>query len=172
MRYTKSNKNIPWKGDNSVKNRFFTRKFVPAAQSLQVTERAGFIMSEKMKRLGDAELEIMLVIWQSADSVTSNFILDKLQGKRKWALSTLMTSLSRLADKGFVLCDRSTRTNLYSALVSEAEYKERESRSFLEKLYGNSLQSLVTSLYSSKVIDKTDILDLKEYLNQLEKERE
>lgn len=129
-------------------------------------------MSERMKRLGDAELEIMLVIWQSTEPVTSNYILEKLQGKRKWGLSTLMTSLARLADKGFVLCDRSTRTNLYSALIFEEEYKARESKSFLEKLYGNSLQSLVTSLYSSKVIDKTDLSDLREYLNQLEKERE
>lgn len=127
-------------------------------------------MGDKIKRLGDAELEIMMVLWYSTQPVTSNYILEQLQGKRKWGLSTLMTSLARLSEKGFVACDRTTRTNLYSALVAEEEYKVQESKSFLEKLYGNSLQSLVTNLYSNKVIDNTDIKELQEYLRQLEKE--
>jgi BlaI family transcriptional regulator, penicillinase repressor len=128
-------------------------------------------MDDKIKRLGDAELEIMLVIWHSKEPVTSNYILEELQGKRKWVLSTLMTSLARLADKGFVLCDRTTRTNLYSALVSEEDYKARESRSFLEKLYGNSLQRLITSLYSNNVIDGADLSELREYLDKIDKEQ-
>lgn len=127
-------------------------------------------MGDMIKRLGDAELEIMMVLWYSTQPVTSNYIQEQLQGKRKWGLSTLMTSLARLAEKGFVSCDRTTRTNLYSALVAEEEYKVQESKSFLEKLYGNSIQSLVTNLYSNKVIDNTDIKELQEYLRQLEKE--
>ncbi len=127
-------------------------------------------MGDMIKRLGDAELEIMMVLWYSTQPVTSNYIQEQLQGKRKWGLSTLMTSLARLSEKGFVSCDRTTRTNLYSALVAEEEYKVQESKSFLEKLYGNSLQSLVTNLYSNKVIDNTDIKELQEYLRQLEKE--
>ncbi len=127
-------------------------------------------MNNKTKRLGDAELEIMMVLWYSAQPVTSNYILEQLQGKRQWGLATLMTSLARLSEKGFVHCDRTTRTNLYSALIEENEYKAQESKSFLEKLYGNSLQSLVTNLYSNKVIDRADIKELQEYLKQLEKE--
>jgi predicted transcriptional regulator len=128
-------------------------------------------MNDKMKRLGDAELEIMLVIWSNDEAVTSNYILMQLQGKRKWVLSTLMTSLSRLADKGFVYCDRTTRTNMYSALITEKEYKAKESKSFLEKLYGNSLQGLVTSLYSNKIIDNADLSELREFLDNIEKEK-
>ena len=71
-------------------------------------------MTEIRKKLGEAELEIMQVIWDAETAVSSNYILKKLQGLRKWQLSTLMTSLTRLADKGFVSCDRSTGTNLYS----------------------------------------------------------
>ena len=59
-------------------------------------------MTEIRKKLGEAELEIMQVIWDAETAVSSNYILKKLQGLRKWQLSTLMTSLTRLADKGFV----------------------------------------------------------------------
>lgn len=127
-------------------------------------------MIGKLKRLGDAELEIMMVLWDSAQPITSNYILEQLKGKRQWGLSTLMTSLTRLSEKEFVYCDRTTRTNLYSALVTEDQYKTQESKSFLEKLYGNSLQNLVTNLYSNKIIDQEDIKELQEHLKLLEKE--
>lgn len=125
-------------------------------------------MNNKIKRLGDAELEIMLVIWDTSEPVTSNYILERLHGRRNWALSTLMTTLARLADKGFVYCDRSTRTNYYSALISAQDYKAKESRSFLERLYGNSLQNLVTSLYDSNTINDEDLSDLRKLIEKIE----
>lgn len=125
-------------------------------------------MTEIRKKLGEAELEIMQVIWDAETAVSSNYILKKLQGLRKWHLSTLMTSLTRLADKGFVSCDRSTGTNLYSWLISEKEYKTGASRHFLEKLYDNSILNMVSCLYNSKAIKSSDVEELREFLNRLE----
>ena len=127
-------------------------------------------MSDKMKRLGDAELEIMLSIWEADQPVTASYILEQIKCKRKWALSTLMTILSRLCDKGFVSCDRSTRTNYYSAVIPEQDYKASEGRTFLGKLYGNSVGSLITSLYSSKVIDDNDLSELRRLIDEIGKE--
>ena len=129
-------------------------------------------MSNTLKKLGEAELEIMQVIWNSGNPVTSNYILKELQGRRKWQLSTLMTSLARLSDKGFVNCDRSTGSNLYTPIVSENEYKARASRNFLEKLYNNSIQNMVATLYNDKVIKDSDIEELRNFLDQLEDEQE
>lgn len=127
-------------------------------------------MADTIKKLGEAELEIMQVIWDSENAVTSNYILKKLQGRRKWQLSTLMTSLARLADKGFVNCDRSTGSNLYSWVIPESEYKSGVSRHFLEKLYDNSIQNMIASLYSSKAIKSSDVEELRDFLDKLEKE--
>lgn len=129
-------------------------------------------MSNALKKLGEAELEIMQVIWNSENPVTSNYILKELQGRRKWQLSTLMTSLARLSDKGFVSCDRSTGSNLYSSVISENEYKAGASRHFLEKLYNNSIQNMVATLYSDKVIKDSDIEELRNFLDKLEDEQE
>ena len=57
-------------------------------------------MGDALKKLGEAELEIMQVIWSCERPVNSNYILKELQERRKWQLSTLMTSLARLAEKG------------------------------------------------------------------------
>lgn len=128
-------------------------------------------MNNTPKKLGEAELEIMQVIWNSDSPVTSNYILKALQESRKWQLSTLMTSLTRLSDKGFVNCDRSTGTNLYTSIISEDDYKTKASRHFLEKLYNNSIQSMVATLYNSKAIKPSDVEELREFLNQLEDEQ-
>lgn len=128
-------------------------------------------MNNTSKKLGEAELEIMQVIWNSDSPATSNYILKALQGSRKWQLSTLMTSLTRLSDKGFVNCDRSTGTNLYTSIISEDDYKTKASRHFLEKLYNNSIQSMVATLYNSKAIKPSDVEELREFLNQLEDEQ-
>ena len=124
-----------------------------------------------MKKLGDAELEIMKVLWSHNGPLTSNQILEGLAGIKDWRLSSIMTALARLAKKGFVYCDMTTRTNYYSALVGEAEYKLAQSRSFLEKLYDNSIQKLVSGLYDGNSISADDIRGLREYLEKLEEGR-
>lgn len=127
-------------------------------------------MSGITKKLGEAELEIMQVIWSSESPVTSNYILKELQGRRKWQLSTLMTSLARLSDKGFVCCDRSTGSNLYTSIVPENEYKAGASRNFLEKLYNNSIQNMIATLYSDKAIKHSDVEELRKFLDKIEEE--
>lgn len=127
-------------------------------------------MGNTLKKLGDAELEIMQVIWNSENPVTSNYILSELQERRSWQLSTLMTSLARLTDKGFINCDRSTGRNLYTSIISENEYKTGASKHFLEKLYNNSLQNMIAALYSNKEIKSSDIQELRNFLDKLEDE--
>ncbi|MGN9163966.1 BlaI/MecI/CopY family transcriptional regulator [Tissierellaceae bacterium HCP3S3_D8] len=123
---------------------------------------------EEYKKLGDVELEIMLIIWKSQEAVSSVYIHERLKKKRKWALSTLMSTLERLVKKGFIYCDRSTGNNLYSPLIMEDEYKARESKSFLEKLFGNSFGELVTTLYDANSIDREDIEELRKLIDKLE----
>lgn len=125
-------------------------------------------MNKIVKKLGEAELEIMQVIWEANAPVTSSFILKELQERRKWRLSTLMTSLSRLVDKGFISCDRTTGNNLYSSIISENDFKAKESKSFLEKLYNNSIQNMVATLYSNKAINDSDMNELRKFLDDLE----
>lgn len=125
-------------------------------------------MERTIKNLGEAELEIMQVIWNANTPVTSNFILKELQGRRRWQLSTLMTSLSRLSDKGFVNCDRTTGSNLYTPVVSEDDYKTKEGKHFLEKIYDNSIKNMVAALYSNKVIQDSDLEELRQFLDNFE----
>ena len=69
-------------------------------------------MTIPKKKLSDSELEIMLAVWDAGRPITGSEILQQIRQKRTWALSTLMTVLTRLVEKGYLACDRSTRNNL------------------------------------------------------------
>jgi predicted transcriptional regulator len=106
----------------------------------------------------------MSIVWDQGEPVTSTYIMHNLTG-RSWALSTVMTVLARLCEKGFLNCDRSTRTNLYSALVDREDYTASESALFMEELHGNSLRSLVSALRNSGNLTRDDIDELRTYLD-------
>ena len=72
------------------------------------------------KKLPEAELEIMLVIWDGQQPVTSEFIMERLD--KDWTRPTLLKLLTRLCDRGFLRCDKEGRHNVYSVLVPRENY--------------------------------------------------
>ena len=121
-----------------------------------------------MKKLGDAELEIMLAVWEAGEPVPSSYVQEKLRGRRDWALPSILTSLSRLVDKGFLSCQKRGKSNWYHPLVSEKDYKAAEGRGILDRLYGGSFTGMVASLCDGRAIDEDDLAQLRQYLDTLE----
>ena len=112
----------------------------------------------------------MQAVWEAREPVTASKILEKIQEKRTWGLSTLMTVLSRLTEKGYLDCDKTTRTNIYSAKIEEKDYKKKETRSFLEKLHKNSISNFVSCLYAGGDISSEEIAELKRFIESAGKE--
>mgnify|MGYP002582264900 FL=1 len=92
--------------------------------------------------------------------------------KKPLAPTTILSPLSRLEKKGFVAVTKEGKNNLYAPLVSEQDYQQKESRSVLERLYGNSLKSFVNSLYQGKHMDQDDIRELSDFLKEMEQDLE
>jgi predicted transcriptional regulator len=76
--------------------------------------------------LGELERAIMDTLWGSGVPVSANELRDKVAAARSDgktpALTTVLTVLSRLEQKGFVQRDRDARPHLYSAAVSRATH--------------------------------------------------
>lgn len=123
-------------------------------------------MSKKIKRLPDSELDIMLVIWEAGKPVSRAYIEERLKEKKNLAVTTVLTYLSRLIEKGFVSCERQGKMNIYSAAVNEEDYLASESKYFLEKLYNGSLKTFVAALYNNNAISDDEISELQEFLNK------
>ncbi len=121
-------------------------------------------MKKVIRRLPDSELEIMLVLWKAGRPMTSAEISDRLRNGKKWKITSVLTFLSRLAEKGFVSVEKNGRANLYGALIREEDYLQQESKTILEKLYGNSLTAFVSSLFDGRSVGKEDLDELRRYL--------
>jgi len=100
----------------------------------------------KNLRLPDAELDVMLVLWDSDKPIKASTIMERLEGKRDWSMSTLHVLLARMTDRGVI--DSTTEKNyrLYVPLITKDSYRQNETKNFLRKLYDNSAKRLIVSL--------------------------
>ena len=127
-------------------------------------------MNQSIKRLPDSELEIMMIIWEANGPITSAHISEELKNKKEWKITSVLTFLARLTKKGFITSKREGKINIYSAVIEEQDYLENESKTFLAKLYGNSLTTFVTSLYKSNAISVKDLIELQQFIDKAAKE--
>jgi|GEM_PF-6721217 len=90
------------------------------------------------------------------------------RAKKTGRSSTVLNLLARLVERGFVAVERQGqgKMNIYSAAVGEQEYLEFESKTMLEKLYGNSVKNLVASLYNGKAMDDHDMKELQTFIDE------
>jgi predicted transcriptional regulator len=128
-------------------------------------------MKESSLRLPDAELDVMLVLWEQNSPMTSNQIMARLQGKKSWGLTTLLNFLARLSDRGFIRCDKEGRVNHYTVLIEWQDYLAQASRDFLSKLYGGSIRNMVSFLYRSQAIGDHDLVEIRRFIDEKEKEK-
>ena len=116
-------------------------------------------------KISEAEREIMQIIWASGGPITSNEILDALPEERELKITTVLTFLTRLSEKGLASSEKRGKKNYYTTLVTDDEYKRFESRSFLRAIHGGSIQSFVASL-ADEELSGAEIEALKKWLSE------
>ena len=59
-----------------------------------------------LKKLPESEFELMKIVWANPSPISTNQILEKLDGERKWKPQTVLTLLTRLIDREFLRSER------------------------------------------------------------------
>ncbi|NCB29390.1 MAG: BlaI/MecI/CopY family transcriptional regulator [Clostridia bacterium] len=126
------------------------------------------MFKKETKRLPDAELAVMQIIWRLPAPVTAAQVQEN--AAQDWKATSVLTFLSRLVDKGFLSCERQGKCNLYTALIDEATYLREESRSLLERLYAGSVKKLVASLADAGAVTDHDLAELRTFLDEQKEE--
>ena len=80
-------------------------------------------MDKTIRRLPDAELEVMQAVWACEAPAARADIDAKLKDTHPMALTTLLTVLTRLADKGFLRIEKQGRSARYIPLVLSLRVK-------------------------------------------------
>lgn len=120
------------------------------------------------KRLPDAELEIMKVIWHNPCPISTSEVKKLIDSETDnvWTQQTLQTLLNRLIAKEYLKKDKRGKEYIYTPLIAENDYVEYESAQFLKKVHGNSVVGLMKALFNSRQISEKDISELEKMFKE------
>ena len=119
------------------------------------------------RRISDAELHVMEVLWAADQPLTATEVADRIEADRGWTLATVKTMLSRLAAKGALSHREDGRRYFYSPAIERDSYVGSESRRFVDRLFGGRLSPLVARLAEEDVLDDADIAAIEAILKEL-----
>lgn len=122
-------------------------------------------MKDVIRRLPEAEQEVMQAIWACAAPVARTDIEKILFKTHPMAVTTLLTLLTRLGEKGFITIEKNGRRSYYTPRVSREEYLASQSRTFFEKLCGKNVSVFANALCDSG-LTKDEIAELRTLLER------
>ena len=124
-------------------------------------------MATENMNIGEAELEIMKVVWKSDKPITSTEI-GKIVESRGWKRTTIASFLARLVEKGALAAEKRGKALYYTPLLSAKKYKRTQVTNLMKNLFDGSAKDLVTALFEGKNFSDKDIQELKEIFEDKE----
>ncbi len=118
-------------------------------------------------KISDSEKYIMDVLWLSSPQRAKD-IIDALDPSLEWQDKTVKTLINRLLKKEVIGFEKQGREYLYFPLLTETEYVEQASESFVEKVFKGNVKSLIAAFAKPERLSEQDIADLKNLVNQLD----
>lgn len=118
-------------------------------------------------RVSDAELKVMEVLWASSRPLTAAEVAERIPAGQAWSFATVKTLLSRLSAKGAIDFAEEGRRYLYAAAIPRDSYVGRESRRFVDQMFGGRLSPLVARLAEQDALDEDDIAAIRKILKDL-----
>ena len=113
-------------------------------------------------KISDAELEILETLWAAGEALNANEIRTRLNQKKAWERTTVLTLIRRLLDKG-VIAQQKREVYYYSPLVERKDYVKEETKSFLNKFFKGNARNLAAALIEDENLSREDIEELRTY---------
>ena len=115
---------------------------------------------EKIKKLPEAEFDIMKVVWANEPPLTTPVIMEQLGKDRDWKIQTVVTLMLRLVERGFLRSEKHGKERTYYPLVSKEDYLKFETGNFMKQYHNSSLFNLINTLYDDEALTDEDIDEL------------
>ncbi len=106
----------------------------------------------EIKRLSDAEHEIMNIIWEKGESMCVGDVFEYLsETDRKY--TTVATFLTRLEKKGFLKCIKKDGKNYYECIADRDKYRREQTDDLINELYDGERSGLIACLCKGRISD-------------------
>jgi len=111
-------------------------------------------------KLPDAEMEIMLAVWDLEVPVTSSALMEAVGKRRNWKAPTLISFLGRLESRGFLVSYKDGKERNYVPVIERERYVSGVTRRFADLCHGGSLVKLLDSLFYEREFGDREIDEL------------
>lgn len=122
-------------------------------------------MKDVVCKISDAEWLVMKVLWQESPT-TATKVIESLKPETNWSPKTIHTLIGRLVKKEAVGVNKDSGLFRYYPLVSKDDCMREETKSFLQKVYGGSLQLLIANFVERENLSPQEIEQLRSLLNE------
>ena len=119
---------------------------------------------KKIPKISEAEWQVMKVLWKKSP-LTANDIVETLSKETSWKRETIRTLINRLVGKKALNFKKQSRQYLYFPLVDESECIMEETRSFLDRVHGGSIEPMLAAFIENENISPEEIARLKRILD-------
>lgn len=106
--------------------------------------------------LGPLEADIMQVIWKQ-QKVTVQDVYDSLSAERSIAYNTVMTVMTRLAQKGILERQKQGRAYLYVPTTSKSDVAKGMLQYIVDKIFGGSRAPVFSHLLEDKNLSQEEL---------------
>lgn len=114
------------------------------------------------RKISDAELEILEVLWAAGEALNANEIRARLNQKKDWERTTVLTLIRRLLDKG-VISQEKREVYYYMPCMERGAYVKEETKSFVNKFFKGSAKNLAAALITDENMSGEEIEELRAY---------
>lgn len=122
-------------------------------------------MKDVIRRLPDAELEVMQAVWACKAPAARADIEQILYKTHPMAMTTLLTLLTRLGEKGFLSIEKNGRRSYYTPCITREDYLASQSKTFVDKLCSGSISAFATALCNSG-LTREELAELRDMLER------
>ena len=119
---------------------------------------------KSIPKISDTEWEIMRIVWAKHPTTASEVIDQLTANDPQWHPKTVRTLLARLVQKKAIGYQEQGRTYAYSPLVGEEECVAHASETFLDRVFGGSLEPMLVHFVSRKKFQQQDLKELRQLL--------
>ena len=110
--------------------------------------------------ISDSEMEIMAVLWNAKEPITSVEIGEAVE-KNGWKKTTIATFLTRLVEKGAISAEKKGKLYYYTPIVPVEEYRKTKTETLINNLYHGSVKEFAVALFEDKKLSEADIAELR-----------
>ena len=122
--------------------------------------------NEEERQLTKAEMEIMNVLWEKAEGMTTHEIIEEYPEPRP-AYSTIATFLKILTNKNFIHSRKQEgggKTFVFTPTISREAYTNRVMKEVKSTFFAGSLKSMLSFFAKQEEVSEKDLQEIMEMI--------